>query len=436
MIEITGCKSTFCDGLTRRDCIRVGSLGIGSLTLASLLQQRSLAKSPAKTSVIFLELAGGPSQFETYDPKPEAPIEYRGMFGSVGTTLTGVRFCDLMQEQAKITDKLAIVRSVEHASSSHDPSSHLTQTGYYKQGRKGGPNEMPCVGSVAAKLRGSNTPGVPSYVAIPNVMRNGKASFLGNAYAPFETGGDPNLRDFRIRNLSVDGVSVPRMKNRQGLLQALDSWRTFRDRANDITAIDEFTQQAFELTTSSRAQNAFNMDAEPDGVRDRYGRTSVGQGMLLSRRLIEAGVTFVSVRVTGWDDHKQIEKRMNEKGPGFDRGVAALVEDLYDRGMSDDVMVVAMGEFGRTPRVNKDAGRDHWGAVMSVMLSGGGLRVGQIVGNTTPTGDRPSEAPYRPEDVLAMIYRHLGIDPSTTITDHAGRPRYLLENPRLITELL
>ena len=436
MIEITGSKSRFCDGITRRECIRIGSLGLGSLTLAGLLRQRAAAASTSKSSVIFLELAGGPSQFETYDPKPTAPVEYRGPFATVPTTLPGIRFCDLMQQQAKITDRLAIIRSVHHARSSHDPSSHLTQTGYYKQGRKGGPNEMPCIGSVAAKRCGPNATGVPAYVAIPKIMRNGNAAFLGNAFAPFETRDDPNRDGFQVHNLSLGTLTLPRLKNRKQLLETLDNWRRHMDRRGTIDAVDQFTQQAFDLTTGTRARTAFDMAAEPQSIRDRYGRTSVGQGMLLARRLIQAGVTFVTVRVTDWDDHQQIQKRMHDKGPAYDRGVAALVSDLYEQGLDTDVLVVAMGEFGRTPRINKDAGRDHWGPVMSVLMAGGGLKVGQIIGRSTPIGDRPVEAPYHPQDILAMIYRHLGVDPNGTLTDHAGRPRYLLENSRLITELL
>ena len=437
MIEIVGSKSRFCDGVSRREFVRAGSIGLGALTLPELLQRRAQAGTSKKTSVIFLELAGGPTQFETYDPKSHAPTEYRGPFGAVSTNVTGVQFSELMVEQAKVMDKLAIIRSIHHERSSHDPSSHLTQTGYYKEGRKGGPNEMPCIGSVAAKIRGANAPGVPAYVAVPSVMRNGRPAFLGNAYAPFEVGSDPNEENYRVKNLSLSGkLTMDRLEDRRALLTTIDTYRKDTDRRGDILAVDKFTDEAFELLTGERARKAFDIAAEPNAVRDRYGRSNVGQGMLLARRLIEAGVTFVTVRVTGWDDHNKIEQAMREKGPAYDQGVAALVTDLYERGLSQEALVVAMGEFGRTPRVNKNAGRDHWGSVMSVLMAGGGLKVGQVVGSSTSKGEKPAACPYRPENVLAMVYRHLGIDPQLTIPDLAGRPRHLLERREIISELI
>jgi hypothetical protein len=437
MIEIVGSNSRFCDGVSRREFVRIGSIGLAALTLPELLQRRAQGGTSKRTSVIFLELAGGPTQFETYDPKPHAPSEYRGPFGTVNTNVTGVRFSELMVEQAQVMDKLAIIRSIHHERSSHDPSSHLTQTGYYKEGRKGGPNEMPCIGSVAARMRGANTPGVPAYVAVPSVMRNGRPAYLGNAYAPFEVGSDPNKDDYRVKNLSLSRkLTMDRLADRRTLLTTIDTYRRDTDRRGDILAVDKFTQEAFELLTGERARKAFDIAAEPSAIRDRYGRSNVGQGMLLARRLIEAGVTFVTVRVTGWDDHNKIEQAMKKKGPNYDRGVAALVSDLHERGLDQDVLVVAMGEFGRTPRVNGTAGRDHWGSVMSVLLAGGGLKAGQVVGSSTAKGEKPADRPYRPEDVLAMVYRHLGIDPQLTIPDLSGRPRYLLERPNLISELI
>ncbi len=422
MIEIVGSKSCFCDGVSRREFVRIGTISLGALSLPELLQRRAKASTSKKTSVIFLELAGGPTQFETYDPKPNAPSEYRGPFGTVNTNVTGVQFSELMVEQAKVMDKLAIIRSIHHESSSHDPSSHLTQTGYYKTGKKGGPNQMPCIGSVAAKIRGANAPCMPAYVAVPNVMRNGRAAFLGNSYAPFEVGSDPNREDFRVKNLSLSRkLTIDRLEDRRTLLTTIDNYRRDVDRVGDMEAVDKFTHEAVELLTGEKARRAFDISAESGAVRDRYGRSNVGQGMLLARRLIEAGVTFVTVRVTGWDDHDKIEQAMRKKGPAYDQGVAALVSELHERGLDRDVLVVAMGEFGRTPRVNKNAGRDHWGSVMSVLMAGGGLKVGQVVGSSTSKGEKPADSPYRPENILAMVYRHLGIDPRLAIPDLASR---------------
>ncbi len=445
MLTMAGEKATFCDGVARRSFLRAGFLGLGGFSLPDILRlQSASAGSGANESetdgraVIFVELAGGPSQFETYDPKPHAPIEYRGEFGAISTNVPGVMFSEMMPEQARLMDKLSIVRSVHHTSNSHDPSSHLSQTGYYKRGPKGGQSAadtMPCFGSVIARVRGSNVSGLPAYVAVPQVMRNGRASYLGKAYRPFETVRDPSEPDFRVENLSpVSGLTEVRLDDRRGLLSILDGQRQMYDLQGSSTAVDRFREQSFELVTGTRARAAFDIQAETDALRDAYGRHTTGQSLLLARRLVEAGVTCVTVRVTGWDDHTQLAPRLKQRGPAYDQGMAALVRDLYDRGLNQQVLVVAMGEFGRTPRYNRNAGRDHWGAVMSVLLAGGGLLPG-IVGSSNSRGEEPAEAPYRPENVLAMIYRHLGIDPRMTFKDFSGRPRYVLEEHRLISEL-
>lgn len=426
-----------CGNVSRRTVLQVGLTGMGAVSLPDLLRLRAAAgESQRKTSVIFIELAGGPTQFETYDPKPHAPIEYRGAFAATQSKEPGVVLCELMPEQAKIIDKLTIIRSIHHRKNSHDPSSHLSQTGYYKTGAKGGPNQMPCFGAVVAKIRGANQPSIPAYVAIPRVMRNGGAAHLGKGYNPFETIDDPAKKNFQVRNLSLTrGLDAGRLDDRKDLLAALDADRQLSDLQGASEAIDQFTGQAFDMIAGSRAREAFDINRESDALRDHYGRNAAGQGMLLARRLIEAGVTCVTVRNTGWDDHNRLGRRIKRRGPDYDRAVAALVSDLYDRGMERDVLVVAMGEFGRTPRVNRKAGRDHWGALMSVMLAGGGLAPG-IIGASNSKGEVPAAAPYQPENVLAMLYRHLGIDPETTFDDFAGRPRYVLERRGLIKELV
>lgn len=422
----------------RRTLLKVGSLGILSgLTLPRLIRARATsAEGARKTSVIYLELAGGPSQFETYDPKPDAPREYRGMFGSIPTTLAGIRFCDLMPRQARILDKLAIVRSIRHRHNSHDPSSHLVQSGYYKVGPKGGPNQFPCIGSTISKLRGPNAHGLPAYAAIPKVMRNGRAAFLGNSYDPFEVGNDPNAPDFNVKNLVLeDGLTIPRLQGRRELLTSLDQARRFVDTSGVGESIDRFTAEALELVTGERARKAFDLSREDDRLRDLYGRHPFGQGMLLARRLVEAGVTIATVRIPGWDDHSNIEPAMNAKGPPYDQAITALISDLHLRGLDRDVLVVAIGEFGRTPRINKKAGRDHWGPLMSVLFAGGGVRGGNIIGASNANGEVPIETEYHPNNVLATIYRHLGVDPASTITDFSGRPHHLLDRHEVIREL-
>lgn len=422
---------------TRRGLVQSGLAGLIGMSMPRLLELQAGSGSAAgKKSLIFVELAGGPTQFETYDPKPNAPIEYRGAFEPIATNIPGVQFSEWMPEQARIADKLCVVRSVHHGHNSHDPSSHLSQTGYYKTGPKGGPNQFPCIGSVISHLHGPNSRALPAYVAVPSVMRNGRAAYLGQSCNPFEAGGDPNSDKFEVRNLQLAGdLSVDRLNDRRNLLTSLDTGQPLEDPGGAAEAIADFSRQAFELVHGSRARDAFDISRESSSMRDRYGRNTVGQSMLLARRLVQAGVTCVTVRSTGWDDHNKIADRLKEHAPPFDTGVAALVEDLHEQGLDKEVLVIAMGEFGRTPRVNKNAGRDHWGSVMSVMLACGGLTPA-IVGASNSRGEVPADSAYRPENVLAMAYRHLGIDPALTLLDHSGRPRFLLEDRRLIKELL
>ena len=445
MFALSGRSLTNCEGLSRRSLLRIGALGLGGLSLADVLRLRADAATSAsgsssmpRTSVIFFEMAGGPTHFETYDPKPQAPIEYRGPLDSIDTVLPGVQFSELMVEQAKIADKLAVIRSIHHDNSSHGTSSHLTQTGYYLRNNQNRENEMPSFGSIAARVHGPNSPGMPSYVSLPRATRYGTATWLGKSYNPFVVDGDPNQSDFRVNNLSVEGdLSLGRIGNRRQLLDSLDAQKRMLDNDGVSAAFDSFTRQAFEMLTSDQARQAFDLSQESESTRDQYGRNTTGQSLLLARRLVEAGVTFVTVRLNdSWDDHTNIAQRMQAKGPNFDRGIAALVRDIYARGLDEQVLVVSMGEFGRTPRVNRSGGRDHWGSLMSIMLSGGGLKVGQIVGASSPKGEVPQDNPYRPENVLATIYRHLGIDPAMTFNDLTGRPRFVLERRELVRELV
>ena len=410
------------------------------LQAASAAERESKVDGSLDTAVIYLEQAGGPTQHETYDPKPNAPIEYRGPFNAVPTALPGYSFCELMSKQAAIADKLAIIRSIHHNSSSHGTSSHMTQTGYYLNDNQNRNNEMPSIGSYAMRIRGANADGVPAFVSVPQSMRYGRAAWLGKGNNPLETSRSADDKRFEVPNLTLlKGIDENRLADRRSLLSGFDAAKRIVDNHGAAEATDEFTRQAFDMVTGDAARKAFAIDEEDDATRDRYGRNSIGQNVLLAKRLVERGVTFVTVRVNtlgSWDDHTGIEKRMNAKGPAMDQAIASLVTDLYETGLHQKVMVVAMGEFGRTPRVNKNAGRDHWGRVMSVMMSGGDLKVGQVVGASDSTGSVPVESPYRPENVLALMYRHLGIDPSLTFPDNAGRPRYLLETHELISELI
>ena len=436
-------KNDFCDGIRRREALLAGLSGLAGLSLPDLLRLRAEAAQQGRsknTAVIFLELAGGPTQHETYDPKPNAPAEYRGPLTTVQTNVDGVRFSEVMTEQAKIMDKLVVLRGVRHNSGSHGTSAHLTQTGYYLRDPRARENHMPCIGSITAKVRGANKSGLPAYVAVPSDMRFGRSAWLGKGLNAFETSKSADSKPFVVPNLTlVKGLTPERLADRKALLAGFDDARRIIDTTGTAEATDEFTAKAFELVTGDAARKAFDIEEEPTKLRDRYGRNSIGQNMLLARRLVESGVTFVSVRCNtlgSWDDHRDVAGRMREKGPGYDRAVAALVSDLHERGLARDVMVVAMGEFGRTPRVNRTAGRDHWGRVMSVMMAGGNLQTGQVIGASDPTGAHPVDGQTRPENILSHLYRHLGIDPAMTFDDPSGRPRYILEDREAIPGLV
>lgn len=426
---------------SRRSVLQAGLTGAFGLSLPGLLQQRASAGlASRKTAVIYVEMAGGPTQHETYDPKPLAPAEYRGPLNAIDTAIPGVQFSEFMTEQAKVIDKLAVIRSMHHTNGSHGTSSHLTQTGYYLRDNQNRENEMPCFGSITTKLRGANEPSVPAFVSIPASMRFGRAAWLGKGFNPFETVKSADDKAFEVANLTLlGGLTNERLSDRRALLTGFGETRQLIDREGVADSIDQFTREAFDLVTGDRARTAFDISKESTETRARYGMNSLGQNMLLARRLVEHGITVVTVRAStlgSWDDHGNIADAMKRKGPGFDQAVATLVTDLHDRGLDKDVLVVCMGEFGRTPRINKSAGRDHWGQVMSVVLAGGGLKVGQVIGSSDSTGSVPKDRPYRPENVLAMVYRHLGIEPNHTFTDNSGRPRYVLEERGLIRELV
>ena len=428
----------FCGGVSRRNIIQAGLTGLFGLSVADLLRLKahSAESQSQRKAVIFFELAGGPTQHETYDPKPLAPKEFRGPLSAIATKLSGVRFSELMAEQAKVADKLVVVRSIRHKSSSHFTSSHLVQTGYYLRDPQSRDNDMPCIGSIAARTRGANSEGVPAFVAIPTSMRYGRAAWLGSGFSPFETVRNANDKNFKVPNLSLlKGIPAERVQDRRALLSSFEATRRLIDTAGVAESMDQFTTQAIDMVSSDSAREAFDVARESKETRRRYGVNPVGQNVLLARRLVERGVTFVSVRAAGWDDHVKIENGMRKKGPNYDRALAALVADLHERGLDREVLVVAMGEFGRTPRINKLAGRDHWGQLMSVVLAGGGLRAGQVIGSSDSKASTVVERPYGPQNVLAVAYRHLGIDTSLSFTDHSGRPRYVLEDREGIAEL-
>jgi uncharacterized protein (DUF1501 family) len=420
---------------TRRDFAR-SALTLGGLSLPGVLRLRAATQAPPATAVIFIQLGGGASHMETYDPKPDAPAEYRGAFRAIRTSVPGVSFCELLPRQARLMHRLVVARSVQHHEASHI-ALHAVETGYFLKSNsnilKG---EMPSVGSVVSRLRGEPSAGLPAYVSMPRAFAYSGPHYLGGRHAAFNVNGDPSAADFSVSNLALAKGLVPDcIGDRQALVRSFDNARRLIDLDGQAPAMDDFQRQALDLVTGDRARTAFDLGREPTRLRDHYGKSAFGQRLLLARRLVEAGVPFVLVRTFDWDDHLKLPERMRGRAPEFDGGVAALIEDLRDRGLDKDVLVVAMGEFGRTPRVNPNAGRDHWPAVMSVLLAGGRWRAGQVVGASDSKGAFVAQAPYRPQQVLGMVYRHLGIDPGRTFPDFTGRPRHILEQREPIAEL-
>lgn len=431
--------------IRRRSFVTAAGLSVGFATAggASILEStRALANTARRpTSVIFVTLGGGPSQYETFDPKPDAPAEIRGDFRAISTRIPGVAFCELLPKLAQVADKLAVVRSVHHEQASHI-AEHIVETGYdLRPGSNTRVGDMPSQGAAISKLRGSGANGIPAYVSLPRHHGYSSPHWLGARHHFFAVDDDPNQDGFKVSNLALAAnLTIDRLKERRNLQHSLEQQRAVSQSSaatNEAReAADPFANQAFDLVAGDKARSAFQIQSEPDDVRDRYGRNPLGQRMLLARRLVEAEVPFVVVRMFDWDDHQDLAKLISARAPLFDTALSSLVSDLNERGLDRDVLVVAMGEFGRTPRVNAMRGRDHYPAVNVALFAGGGLQMGQVVGGTDRHGLQVAHSPYRPQNVLAMVYRHLGIDPATTFPDFSGRPRHLLEERRPIRELL
>jgi len=450
MFRIIGGAGADCTGMTRRSFVQAGILGLGGLTLAEFLQAKANANQPARdTCVILFWLSGGPGHMETWDPKPDAPAQYRGPLAAIRTSVPGVQFGELMPNQARLMQNLAVVRTVNHGSGDHTKSNHWMLTGFegpafnapdFMQQRR------PALGAVVSRMRGANRRGMPPYVAVPH-LRGGTDNFfhysayLGGGANPFIVNSDPNSPDYRIRNLHLaPELTFERLEDRRSLLQSVDQVRRFEDRRS--VDLGEHYQRAFALMTSREVANAFDIARETNAVRDRYGRHTFGQSALAARRLIEAGVTFVTVNCVPWDHHgtpPQLETAVGARLliPPLDRAIASLIEDLMQRGLYERTLVVAMGEFGRTPRMNANAGRDHWGNTFSVLLGNARMRMGHVIGRSSPRGEYVVDRPVTPQDVAATVYRHLGIDGrNASFTDNLARPVPVIENGAAIHELV
>ncbi len=447
-----------CDGLSRRDFVQLGMAGMGGLGLSSILRAKAAAAEQGgggkDTSVILIWLDGGPSHHDTYDPKPDAPSEYAGIWRPIKTVVPGFEISELFPLQAKVTDKFSVIRSMHHNSGDHFTGGHwmLTGRGGVSGAAKAG--KYPFVGAVATKVTGPRASGMPASVAIPYAMSIGirpgyfGGNYLGVQYDPFQTQGDPNAAKFSVRNLALPkNLTIERLEDRRSLQQQFDTLLRRADKSSATTSTDQFDQQAFDMVTGDNARNAFDIALEADSVRDRYGRNSWGQSTLLARRLVEAGSTFVTCHFGGWDSHWNHQSRMESYLPRVDQAVSALFEDLDQSGMLDQVLVIVMGEFGRTPRMNDGGnggpplskgtpGRDHWGNAMSVLMGGGGVRGGQIVGSTNRLGEAPQDRPLQPGDVHHTIFHVLGVDPKVHFKNHSGRPIPAVDHGDVISELI
>jgi hypothetical protein len=423
--------------MSRRDLLRVGGLTALGLALPDILGLRMLAGDrPIRAkSCILIWLDGGPSHLETFDLKPDAPSEVRGPFRPIATNVSGVSICELMPHTARIADKIAIVRSVTSPLGEHGIANHYLLTGYQPSPAL----EYPSYGSVTAHVRGGAHT-LPPYVAIPEFRSTAGAGFLGPAYRPFATGGDPAKPNFQVRDLDFyPGVTRPRMDRRREFLSQLDRFQRGAES-------DPHFDQAYRLTTTPEAKQAFDLSQEKPHIRSRYGHRTIGQSCLLARRLVERGVPFVTVHNTGWDTHENLLLRLKEGYTGakvgvgliptFDAAFAALVGDLSDRGLLDDTLVIAMGEFGRTPKLNAASGRDHWPRVFSAVFAGGGVKGGQVIGASDRVGESPKDRPITPADLARTIYTLLGIDPDWEIHTADGRPVQINQGGHVIRELL
>lgn len=435
--------------LSRRGFLQVGGVAAAGLTLPQLLAARAAqaAQTRRDTALVCFFMAGGPSHTDTYDLKPDQPIEVRGPFSPIPTNVPGFDVCDLMPRHAAIADKLAVVRSLTHDLSVHDDATHLVQTGYPLLNARQRGQQNPSQGSVISLLRGPVQPGMPAYVCIPEDYRRHlgfyeHAAFLSSRHNAVDAGGDPSLGNYRPPDFALPkGIEVERVTSRRSLLSELDQVRRHSDARRLSESVDEFQQQAFDLICGSKAREAFDLTKEPEALRDTYGRHAYGQSALLARRLVEAGVTCVTINlyekdVDWWDDHYTIEKNLRKRLPLYDQALAALIDDLHARGLQERVLVAAFGEFGRAPRIDQYAGRGHWPKAMHAVLSGAGIKPGMIYGATTANSAEPADNALPAGDLLATIYDVLGIDPGAIVTDRQNRPVPILPIGRPIEAIL
>lgn len=442
MLDLFTGRSSDCSGVSRRQFLRVGALSALGLSLPTYFRLQSLTASESKPSAkavrcILLWMQGGPSHHDTFDPKPDAPAEVRGEFNTIPTTLPGVRIAEHLPMLAKATDKYSIIRGHDPKNGSHGTADHLMMSGH----KFNASLPFPCYGSVVAKERGYHDGMFPFVQLGRNIDRRfngGIAGFLGDQYNPFEVTDDPNSPVFRVQDLSVAEAEKARLERRYAILQDVDRYQKNVEQGTvPVQARDSFYEKAHSLITSPIAKRAFDLTQESDRTRERYGRTTLGQGCLLARRLVESGVQFVTVTDGGWDTHQNNFKSLKErKLPPLDQAYSALLEDLHARGLLDSTLVVWFGDFGRTPKINPSAGRDHWASAGVACMGGGGVKCGEVVGATNPLGEVVVDSPVTPQDLAATIYHTLGIPLHTWYKAQDGRPIELVPEGKPVRQLV
>ncbi|MCA9085205.1 MAG: DUF1501 domain-containing protein [Planctomycetaceae bacterium] len=439
-----------CQGITRRDSLQLGLgalLGSGFVdSLRARGESEGSGIRPTATRCILIWMDGGPSHFETFDPKPDAPAEFRGEFSHIPTSVSGVAYSEHMTKLAASLNDYAMIRSIRHDQGNHGAGNHYMMTGAPPRipvGCGAFVSFHPSMGSVVAReLGGQNS--LPPYFSMPQMSRSGGPNFLGAKYAPFVVSDDPNRDRFQVRDVALPrDLAAARFDVRTDLRSKIDRMVRLNDEAaaDPVAAFDEYYQQGFSLVTSSAAQAAFNIEHESAETRDMYGRNSFGQRCLLARRLVEAGVPFVTVYDGGWDHHRDIFNTLRKRLPEWDNSVAALIQDLKQRGLLESTLVVALGEFGRTPKIStlsgeSTPGRDHWANAMSVLMAGGGTPGGTVVGATDRKGFSAVDRVLSPENFVSTVYHKLGIDPNKILYTPQGRPAHLVSDPTPISELI
>lgn len=430
-----------CEGhkLSRRNLLTVGAAC--GLTLTNFFRLRQIqaeqkhyeSREGKAKSVIFIFLPGGMSQQESFDPKPYAPLEFRGPLNSIATNVSGLRFGQLFQRTAKIADKLTVIRSMSHGEAAHERGTHNMFTGY----RPSPALQYPSMGSVVSHEFGPRK-NLPPYVLIPNQPNTyAGTGYLSSSFAGFSIGADPSRKGFKVRDLELPGgVSTKRFGQRQKLLNLVNNHFESREKSDAIEAVDSFYDRAYSLIGSQKAREAFDIEKEDPKLRDRYGRNQAGARMLLARRLIEAGVRYVTLTYGAWDHHTKIEQGMKRQVPALDKGFAALIKDLDSRGLLDSTLVVLCSEFGRTPKLNPNAGRDHWPKVFSTVMAGGGVKRGFVYGKSNSTASEPEENPLSLEDWATTMYRCMGIVADKELMAPGDRPIEIVDGGTVCNDLL